>query len=99
MLAPNTSRSIQLFLAAQTTNSLLVDVKNSSGVTIAGGTVRVTKGGSYDATVTTDACGQAFFDGLTNGNYSVTASSTGYQTYSADGVDVTGTTRFSVVLN
>ena len=99
VLAPNTSRSIQLFLAAQTTNSLLVDVKNSSGVTIAGGTVRVTKGGSYDATVTTDACGQAFFDGLTNGNYSVTASSTGYQTYSADGVDVTGTTRFSVVLN
>ncbi|MBI5457687.1 carboxypeptidase regulatory-like domain-containing protein [Candidatus Kaiserbacteria bacterium] len=99
VIAPNTSRSVQLFLAAQTANSLLVDVKNNSGTTISGGSVRLTKGGSYDATVTTDACGQAFFGGLTNGNYSVSASSTGYQTYSADGIDVTGTTRFSIVLN
>lgn len=99
VLAPNSSLAAQIFFSAHTDNSLLVDVKNPTGGLLSGASVHLTKGGSYDKTTTTDACGQAFFSALTNGNYSITASSTGYQTYSSDLVDVTDTSRFSITLN
>ncbi|MDO8561216.1 MAG: carboxypeptidase regulatory-like domain-containing protein [bacterium] len=96
---PNTAVTTQLYVSPYTTNSLLVDVKNSTGTSISGATVRLKKGGSYDQTMIGDACGQAFFDGLTNGNYSIDVSATGYQTYSASGVNVSGASRLSVSLN
>ena len=99
VLAPNSALSPKLFLATHTANSLLIDVKNTAGGIISGAEVRLTKGGSYDETVTADACGQAFFSSLTNGNYAITASSTGYQTYTSNAVNVTGTSYFSVTLN
>ena len=99
VLAPNSSLSPKLFLSAHTANSLLVDIKNNAGGSIAGAEVRLTKGGSYDETVAADACGQAFFSSLTNGNYTITASSTGYQTYTSSEVNVTGTSLLSVILN
>lgn len=99
VLAPNSSLSPELFLSVHTANSLLVDIKNNVGGSIAGAEVRLTKGGSYDETVTADACGQAFFSSLTNGNYAITASSTGYQTYTSSDVNVAGTSLLSVILN
>lgn len=99
VVAPNTSVAVQLYLSVHTANSLLIDVKNSAGITLAGASVRLTKGGSYDETIATDTCGQAFFDGLTNGNYSVSVSLSGYATSTASGIDATGTSRFSVTLN
>ena len=99
VLAPNTSVATKLFLSPHTSNSLLVDVKNGTGASIAGATVRVTKGGSYDESMIADACGQAFFGALTNGNYSVTVSKAGYQTSGPSDVNVTDASRLSVTLN
>ncbi|MDO8481938.1 MAG: carboxypeptidase regulatory-like domain-containing protein [bacterium] len=98
-VAPNTSVAELLYVSLYTSNSLLVDVKSSSGVMLSGATVQLTKGGSYDKTVIADACGQAFFDNLTNGNYSVSVSAVGYQTYPPSGINITGTSRLSVSLN
>lgn len=99
VLAPNTSLSAQLYFSLHTTDSLLVDVKNSSGSALSGATIQLTKGGSYDRTIIADACGQAFFDSLTNGNYSISVSAAGFQIYSVSGVNVTGSSRLSVTLN
>ena len=99
VVAPNTSVAAQLFFSPHTDNSLLVDVRNSVGAVLSGATVQLTKGGSYDRTIIADACGQAFFDALTNGNYSISVSATGYQTYSTSGVNVTGSSRLPVTLN
>lgn len=99
VIAPNTSTAVQLYVSPHASESLLVDVKNSSGAVISGASVRLTKGGSYDQTVIADACGQAFFSGLTNGNYSISVSAVGYQPYSSSGVNVSGASRLSVSLN
>ncbi|MDO8576707.1 MAG: carboxypeptidase regulatory-like domain-containing protein [bacterium] len=98
VLAPNSTAAIGIYFAPDTTNNLLVDVKSSTGSLVSGATVRLTKGGSYDTTKISDACGQTFFSGLTNGNYSLTVSAPGYQTFNSSGVDVTGTTNHSVTL-
>ena len=99
VLAPNTSVTTGLFFSPHTANSLLVDVKNGPGAYLSGAAVRLTKGGSYDETVIADACGQAFFDTLTNGNYSLTVSKTGYQTFGPSNVNVSDASRLSVILN
>lgn len=98
-VAPNTSVAVRLFFSPHTDNSLLVDVKNIAGASLSGATIRLTKGGSYDRTIIADACGQGFFDTLTNGNYSISISAAGYQTYATSGVNVSGTSRLPVVLN
>ena len=98
-VAPNTAVTTKLYLSPHTSNSLLVDVKSSAGVYLAGAAVRVTKGGSYDKTISTDACGQAFFGSLTNGTYSITVSKTGYQTYGPSDLNVSGASRLSPILN
>lgn len=97
-LAPNATFTARLYFAPHTVNSLLVDAKNAAGVLLSGATIHLTKGGSYDTTIIADACGQAFFSGLTNGTYSLTVTNPGNQQYSAN-VNVTGTTRQSAVLN
>ena len=98
-LAPDTSFTAQLFFSPHTNNSLLVDVKDAGGVLLSGATVSLTKGGSYDQTIIADACGQAFFPNLTNGKYSISVSNPGNQTYTSSNVNVSGTSRLSVVLN
>ena len=98
VLAPNSTAAIGIYFAPDTTNNLLVDVKNTTGSIISGASVRLTKGGSYDTTKISDACGQAFFSGLTNGNYSLAVSAPGYQTFSSSGIDVTGTSNHSITL-
>ncbi|MDO8521757.1 MAG: carboxypeptidase regulatory-like domain-containing protein [bacterium] len=99
VVAPNSSVTVQLYVSPHTTDSLLVDVKSSAGAPLSGATVHLTKGGSYDQTVIADACGQTFFGSLTNGNYSISVSAAGYQMYSTSGVNVSGTSRLSVILN
>lgn len=99
VVPPNTAVGIQLYMFPHTANSLLVDVKNNAGAVLSGARVRLTKGGSYDETIIADTCGQAFFGDLTNGNYSISVSASGYQTYSTSGVNVMETMRLSVILN
>ncbi|OGG69264.1 hypothetical protein A3C20_03160 [Candidatus Kaiserbacteria bacterium RIFCSPHIGHO2_02_FULL_55_25] len=99
VLAPNSTAATLLYLSPHTSNSLLVDVKNTSGAYLPGALVRLTKGGSYDRTIYADACGQAFFSSLTNGSYSISVSASGYQTYTSSGVNVSGASRLSAILN
>lgn len=97
-LAPNTSLAAKLFFSPATSDSLVVDVKNSAGTILPGAAARLTKGGSYDETILADTCGHSFFGTLTNGNYDITVTNPGNQPYSLN-VNVTGATALSVVLN
>jgi hypothetical protein len=101
---PSSASSTQLYLVPHTTNSLLVDVRSSGGTLIPNASVRLHRG-AYDTTITTDHCGQAFFGGISSGSvgggnaYSIDVSALGYQSYTSNEVDVSGTTRLSVLLN
>lgn len=105
-LAPNSTQTTRLFLSPFTTNSLLIDVRNSEGAAIPGASVRLYRTTpAYNTTLTSDGCGNTFFSGLStgtsgNGNaYSIEVSASGYQAYTSTTVDVSGTSRTSVLLN
>lgn len=57
---------------------LTVTVKDSVGTVIQGAAVKLWKGGSVMETVTTNASGQATFDGLCKGEYGVSVHKEGY---------------------
>jgi len=99
-LTPGQSATTNLYFAAHTVNSFLVDVRAAStGALIPNASVNLTKTG-YNTTIPTDSCGQAFFSGLTSSSaYSISVSAAGHTTYSASGVTVAGTSRLSVSLN
>lgn len=94
-----------LYVSPATTHSLIVDVKNASGATVPNANVRIyrTASPAFDRTITSDTCGQAFFSGMNSGSgssaYSIQVSASGYTTYSATGVSVSGATSRSVILN
>lgn len=82
---PNESKNLQLVVVPHVNRALLVSVKDSAGAVIDGATVRLQRTG-FDQTKTTnsDICptpGQAFWNGLVNGTYTLTVSKTGYTTY------------------
>ena len=103
-LSPGSSQTTQLMLSPHTTNSLLVDVRGAGGVLVPNASVRLYRG-SYDTGVQTDSCGQSFFGSLSSGTvgtgnaYSIDISATGYQAYTSSEVNVSGTSRLSVILN
>lgn len=99
-LAPGQSAETNLYLAAHTINSLLVDVRAAaSGALIPNASVHLYKTG-YDTTLTADSCAQALFSGLASSNaYSISVSAPGYATYTASSISVAGTARLSVTLN
>lgn len=100
-ILPNSSGSTVLFLSPHTANSLLLDVRGAGNAPIAGASVRLQRSG-YDTTVTSDACGYAFFSGISASGatpYSLDVSAAGYQPYSSTEVEVDGTTQLQVILN
>lgn len=103
-LAPGSSQTTRLFLSPHTTNSLLVDVKNGAGVVVSNASVRLYRSG-YDTTGASDGCGSAFFSGLSTGTvgggnpYSIDVQASGYQAYTSSEVNISGTSRLSVILN
>lgn len=98
-LAAASTLTTNLFLAAHTVNSLLVDVRSAtSSALIPNASVGLSRSG-YAATSTTSACGQVFFPGLTSGSYTITVMKSGYTTYNATGVIIGGTSKRSVVIN
>ncbi len=98
-LEPNSSAATLLYLSPHTVNSLLVDVKNEAGEFLSGAYVELKKGSAVQSKIA-DACGQAFFGGLTSANnYSVTVAMEGYATSTIPSVNVTGSSRISVILN
>ncbi len=96
-LAPGSTASTNLYLAAHTTNSLLIDV-SSGGVLIPNAAVSIWKSGTATTTLQSDQCGQAFFGGLSAATYWVQVIATGHQSYIGTS-PVSGTGRLSVVLN
>lgn len=104
VVTPSSNLTSRLYLTAASAHSLLVDVKNASGTSIPGASVRLQRSG-YDATVVADQCGQTFFGNLGAGSvgsgnaYTIDVQAAGYQTYSSTEVTVSGTTRLSIILN
>ena len=81
---PGENKSIQFIAVTHSNRALLVSIKDSSGLSIDGVSVRLQKSG-FDETKTTSsigcgAPGQVFWNGLGTGSYTLTASKTGYQT-------------------
>ena len=104
-LLPGDYATTELLLVAHTNHSLLVDVQGTGGELIPDASVRLYRTPGYDTTIATDACGQSFFEGLAEGTtgggnaYSIDVSASGYTDYTADDVNVSGTSRLSIVLN
>lgn len=87
-LSPGTSQSTTLIVSTSTANRVLVSVRDSAGALP--GTSVTLSGGAYNKTVFADACGSAYFGGLSAGTYSLSASKSGYTTFNASGITVTG---------
>lgn len=103
-LTPNSSQTTRLTLSPHTTNSLLVDVKTSAGAVIPGATLRLARAG-YDETRVSDTCGNGFWSAISSGSvgggnpYTIEVSAAGYQTFNSSEVNVSGTSRLSIILN
>ncbi len=97
-LQPNENKTLNIYLKAHSTNTLLVDVRDDAGALVEGALVDLTRP-SYNATSTSSTCGQSFFSSLTKASdYTVAVSKTGYQTTMENNVDVDGQSRSSVIL-
>lgn len=103
-LAPNSTQITRLFVSPATANSLLVDVRDGAGTAIANASVRLSRG-VYDTTFAADSCGQSFVSGISAGSvgggnaYTLDVTASGFQPYSSSGVNVSGASRASVILN
>lgn len=103
-LSPSTSVTTNLYFVPQTSNSLLVAVKNSSGVLLNGVSVRLYKTG-IDITQTSSSCGQTHFASIPSGTvssgsaYSVDLSLTGYTNTTITDVEVSGASSVSVMID
>ena len=104
-LAPASSMTTLFYFAPHTGNSILVDVKNTGGTLIPGATVRLYRAPGYDSTTSTGGCGQTFYADLAVGTvgtgnpYSIDVTAAGYQNYTTADVNITGTSRVSIILN
>lgn len=96
-LSPANITNANLIVGALTTNTLPTIVKNIAGSAIASAKVVLTKSG-YAATVSTSACGLAYFDGLSSSAYSATVSATGYATTTFAGIAVAGHTATTTLV-
>lgn len=79
VVSPGTSYTLDVVLVPQTDNSLLVTVRDESGVLVPDASVQLTRvAPPYDVTQTTNANGQTFFSDLDADAYSLTIQATGY---------------------
>ncbi len=99
-LVAGASTITQLFLGTHTVNSLLVDVRSgTTSALLPNFSVNLWRSG-YNATSTTDSCGQTFFSGITSSaSYSIRVSAPGYTSYTATNISVGGTDQISVTIN
>lgn len=88
-LTPGMSYDHALYLGPATTNTVLVAVRDSSDVPVPGATVTLSRSG-YTSTVTSSACGTAYFGGLTSATYTLTADKSGYTTATYSSVPISG---------
>ena len=89
-VSPAGAYTTSLYMGPLTSNSVLVSVRDTSGAYVPGAVVTLSRTG-YSATMTTSACGTAYFGGLTSSSvYSVQISKTGYTTTSTTNVNISG---------
>lgn len=89
-LEPNQSRDVNLIIASNTENSLIVTVKDSeTELAVSGTSVRVFNGVDFDSMLVTGQMGQVYFPPNTDpptilnpGDYSIEVTASGYETYS-----------------
>lgn len=93
-LAPGENKIESLLLVPHTANSLRIEV-TAAGVPVPDATVALTAPGN--ATVSSSACGQAFFSGLSATSYTLTVTKSGYQT-NIQSISVSGGTVIPVPL-
>ncbi len=100
LLSPGTNVRTDLFLAAHSGNSLLVDV-SSGGVYLPNTSVNLWRPGVATTTVITDGCGQSFFASLATTTYYMSVATSSHPTYwnTNPGVGVSGNGRLSITLN
>lgn len=101
IINPNETRSLQIIAVPHVNRALLVSVKDANNTAIDGATVRLQKSG-FDQTKTTNSgtcptLGQAFWNGLTSGTYTLTVSKTGYQN-SVTSVDMSPTWQNKTII-
>lgn len=96
-LSPGATLTSTLMIASSTANMALITVTSQNGP-VAGASVTVTNGGSYTQTVASDSCGSAYFGGLSSGSYNITVVATGYTTFNATGVSLSGHVFYPVPL-
>jgi hypothetical protein len=89
VLAPGVSYSHALYVGTQTTNAALVSVHDNVGAPVQGASVTVARTG-YTKSVTTSSCGTAYFGGLTNASYTITAAKSGFTDVTYTNVPVSG---------
>lgn len=99
-LGPGLVETIKLKLDASVTHSLRVRVEDTSGNAIPGADVDLTRTG-FSESETTSVCGQVFFNSGVgaHSDYQLDVSASGYMSEVVNGIDVSGTTYVTVILN
>lgn len=89
---PNESKTLQLIAVPHSGRAVLISVKDASGNQIDGASVRLTMGEFDETKITnTGVCptpGQAFWNGLVSGTYSLVVSKAGYQSYTNSSLNI-----------
>ena len=89
-VSPGGTYTNSLYVAPVTSNSILVSVRDTAGVSVSDATITLSRTG-YSATGTTSACGTAYFGALSSSpSYTVQISKTGYTTTTYTNVNITG---------
>jgi type II secretory pathway pseudopilin PulG len=95
-VSPGSTIGESLILGPLTSNAVLINVNDSTGNNLAGATVTLARSG-YSKTVTSSACGNAYFGGITSAtDYTITIAKTGYTTNTTSNVTVSGHTFYAV---
>lgn len=97
-LSPGASSDNRLVLGPQTSNAVLVSVKDDAGANVSGASVTLSRTG-YTSTVSTSACGTAYFGGVTAASYTITVEKAGYTTAVFTNVPVSGQTYYGAILD
>lgn len=92
VVLPGTTDTVDVLLTPASAHSLRVRVENSGGDPVAGADVSISNGGA-PSTATTGPCGQVYFGGLTEADYTISV--TGVDPVPADQtVSVASTTEY-----
>lgn len=102
-VVPTANISVLLALSSHSTNSLLLSVIDASGSAIASSSATLSNASTYNKTIQTGLSsdpdfGQAFFNSLTSGSYTIIASASGFQTATTP-VTISGQTTQKVTLS